>query len=30
MNSVLVWHMEIDIRNNHHKCMSLSTEIHQI
>jgi len=30
MNSVLVWHMEGDIRKNHHKCMSLGMEIHQI
>jgi len=30
MNSVLVWHMEVDIWKNHHTYMSLGTEIRQI
>jgi len=30
MNSVFVWHMEVDIWKNHHECMSLGMEIHQI
>jgi len=30
MNSILVWHMEVDIWKNHHTCMLLDTEIHQI
>jgi len=28
MNSVLVWHMEVDVWKNHHTCISLGTEIH--